>query len=103
MWPKTKCSASSIGIGLVVIVPAEAADAAVSAFESEGEKGLSSRRSGQSRKRSPDPGCVVSDEVKTVCCSPSGRLAVKVGTYSSVPTFFSCLGGLCRSQSSDSA
>ena len=46
------------GIGLVVIVPAEAADAAVSAFESEGEKVY---RLGEvvNRANAADPGCVV--------------------------------------------
>ena len=46
------------GIGLVVIVPAEAADAAVSAFESEGEKVY---RLGEvvDRANAADPGCVV--------------------------------------------
>ena len=46
------------GIGLVVIVPAEAADAAVSAFESEGEKFY---RLGEvvNRANAADPGCVV--------------------------------------------
>ena len=46
------------GIGLVVIVPAEAADAAVSAFESEGEKVY---RLGEvvNCANAADPGCVV--------------------------------------------